>query len=113
MRSGDSSTMDYNYFSVRLEFDSIDDKEFRQMVFHPLPALVDKINRRWRAYMGGEYDKERFDVVDGMWNHEHCDICNFSVDENYTYWVNRDGNILCDECHDHFVQQNRNGQATR
>jgi hypothetical protein len=113
MRSGDPSTMDYNYFSVRLEFDSIDDKKFRQIVLHSLPDLVNKKDGSWKPYTEGEYDEEKFEIVDGMWDHEHCDICNFSIGEDYTYWVNSDSNILCDECHDHFVQYNRDRQATR
>ena len=114
MRSGHPSMMDYNYFAVRLEFDSIDDKEFRQIVFHSPSTLVNKMEGSSQAYTGGEYDKEKFEVVDGMWDHEHCDICGFSIDENYTCWVNTDRvNILCDECHDHFVQHNKARQATR
>ena len=60
MRSGHPSMVDYNYFAVRLEFDSIDDKEFRQIVFHSLHGLVNKMEGNCQAYTGGEYDKEKY-----------------------------------------------------
>ena len=108
MRSGDPSGMDYNYFAVKLQFDSIDDKEFRQFVFHSRPALVNKEGGAYHAYGGEEYDKTRFDVKNGIWDHEHWDICGFSIDVNYTYWANNDRvNILCDECYDHFAHHNK------
>ena len=113
MRSGDPSRMDYNKSFSQLECDELYVKEFRQIVFHPLPALVHKNKGGFRAYTGGEYDEEEYDVIDGMWDHEHCDICNFSIEEDYTYWVNSDNNILCDECYDHLVQYSKDKQATR
>jgi hypothetical protein len=112
MRSGHPSMMDYNYFTVRLEFDSIDDTNFKQFAFNPRPALVNKEGGDCYPYGGEEYDKARFDVKDEMWEHEHCDICGFSIDANYTYWANNGRvNILCDECYDHFVQHNKTMRA--
>ncbi len=77
MRSGCVSGIDYNNFVVKIEFDSIDDKQFRQTVFHPLPALVDKVNKGWSAYRGGNYDRTKFEVIDGKWDHDHCYMCYF------------------------------------
>jgi hypothetical protein len=108
MRSGHPSGMDYNYFAIRIQFDSIDDKQFRQIIFQSRPALFNKKEGVCQAYSGGEYDKTQFDLGDRMWDHEHCDICGFSIGENYTCWVNNNYvNILCDECYDHFVEHNK------
>ena len=114
VKSGHPSMMDYKYFAVRIEFDSIEDKQFRQIVFHSRPALFNKKEGLCEAYDGGEYDKAKFDLVEGMWDHEHCNICGFSIREDYTCWVNTNNvNILCDECYDHFVEHDKSMQAKR
>jgi len=114
MRSGHPSGMDYNYFATQIQFDYIDDKQFRQIVFQSQPALFNKKEGVCQAYNGGEYDKTKFDLVDGMWDHEHCDICGFSIREDYTCWVNTNNvNMLCDECYDHLVEHDKAIQGRR
>ena len=88
-------------------WDEIVDKTFSQSIFHSYPALVCKelVNghRMWKPYDGKEYDKDKYDLVKDIWDHEHCSICNFKILDGHTYWFNKKRiRILCDECHDYF-----------
>ena len=106
MRSGESS-IDRNHEYYRTRFDEIIDKSFIKKVFSPFPALVSKSpfdgHRMWKPYYGGEYNKELYDLIDGVWDHEHCSICDYKILDNHTYWANINlVRLLCDECHDFF-----------
>jgi hypothetical protein len=107
-RSGDRA-IDRNDAYYRRTWEDILDKTLCQTVFQPSPALVQKelVNghRMWQPYEGGDYDKEKFDLVEDMWDHEHCSICNFRIVAGNTYWFNQGRvRLLCDECHDHFAR---------
>ena len=108
MRSGDRS-LDRNEPYCRDEFEEISDREFSQTVFHPYPALVSKApvngHRMWKAHYGGDYNKEKYDLVKGKWDHEHCSICRFKIIDGYSYWENKNKvKLLCDECYDFYIQ---------
>ena len=109
MRSGEPDiNRNDNYY--RSGFNEITDKYFVQETFRNYPALVAKegVNgaRKWTPYYGGDYDKDKFDVVNDMWDHEHCSLCFFTIKDGYTYWSNkRQVNMLCDECYDAFLRQ--------
>ena len=84
------------------------DKDFDQVDFSSSPALISKKlvkgHRMWKAYKGGNYNQEEFDLVEGLWDHEHCSLCEFKIMDGHTYWHNEDRiQLLCDECHDHFL----------
>jgi hypothetical protein len=105
-RSGDPAIDRKNNYYTKVWEETID-KTFAQLVFFPFPALMNKElvngNRNWKPYYGGEYDKEKFDLVKDMWDHEHCSICNFKITEGNTYWSNTNRiRLLCDECHDYY-----------
>ena len=106
-RSGESGIDRSQEYYSRTWNDTVD-RVFTQTVFHSYPALVSKerVNgyRKWEPYSGGEYDKEKCELVEGMWNHEHCSICSFGIVDDHTYWVNAGRiSILCDECHDYYA----------
>lgn len=107
-RSGESNiNRDQEYY--RRTWDEILDKTFTQTIFHSYPALVSKelVNghRMWQPYCGAEYDKSKYDLVEGMWDHEHCSICNFKILDDHTYWFNAGRvRLLCDECRDYYVR---------
>jgi hypothetical protein len=106
MRSGEAD-IDRNQEYYRSLYEEILDKQFLQNIFRPIPALVSKkrINgpRMWKPYQGGEYDPDAYELVQNMWDHEHCSICNFTILTDHTYWLNDNGvRLLCDECHDYF-----------
>ena len=105
-RSGDP-TIDRNHDYYKRTWDEIIDKKFVQTVFVPYPALVNKepVNgwRRWGPYDGGQYDHHKYEVVKGMWDHEHCCICNFRIREGHSYWFNEGQvRLLCDECYQYY-----------
>jgi hypothetical protein len=105
-RSGDPA-IDRDDACYRRIWDETADKTFRQTAFCPSAALVSRelVNghRMWRPYDGSEYDDKEYELVEGMWDHEHCSICRFRIVAGNTYWFNqRRMRLLCDECHDHF-----------
>ena len=108
MRSGNPS-IDRNDKYYRDEVEDIFDKEFSKAIFHPYPALVSKkpVNghRMWKAHYGGEYDKQEFELIEGMWDHEHCSVCRFKITDGYSYWENKNKiKLLCDECYEFYIQ---------
>jgi hypothetical protein len=105
-RSGDRS-LDREHDYYRQPFDEIIDKEFHNYSFHSYPALVSRklINqhRMWKPYNGGQFDEEQFELVEGLWDHEHCSICNYKIENGHSYWANENRvQILCDECYEHY-----------
>jgi hypothetical protein len=104
MKSGDYSVARDNE-SFCKAFSEIDDRDFVQRTFSSHPALVAKepVNghRMWRDYHGESYDASKFDLVEDIWDHEHCAVCFFTITEGYTYWENRNRiKLLCDACHE-------------
>jgi len=79
------------------------------------PALNEVLNRtgfsRWFPvdgghrvlvlYEGGDYDTNRFSLIQGGWDHEHCTRCNSSIEPMTLCWVTREGPyiVLCESCH--------------
>ncbi|MGA2177012.1 MAG: hypothetical protein ABSH38_18715 [Verrucomicrobiota bacterium] len=108
MKSGDYSiSRDDEYY--RKAFAQIRDRHFEQRTFSSRPALVAKEplngHRMWKDYHGEQYDKSEFDLVEGMWDHEHCSVCWFTIKDGYTYWENdRRIKLLCDACHEAFTR---------
>ncbi len=85
-------------------WEEIIDKDFAKTVFIPYPALVCKkpVNghRNFLPYYGGQFDQEKYDLIDDMWDHEHCSVCNYKIKEGDTYWFNKGRiRLLCDECY--------------
>src|SRR5437870_3317205 len=107
MKSGDYSlARDDEYH--RKEFAEILDRQFVQRTFSPRAALVAKEpvdgHQAWQDYHGGPYDKSKFDLVPGQWDHEHCSVCYFTITNGYTYWENgRRIKLLCDACYETFA----------
>jgi hypothetical protein len=112
MKSGDFSvSRDDEYH--RKQFAEIGDPAFVQRTFFSHAALVAKqpVNghRMWKDYHGEPYDKSEFDLVEGMWDHDHCSICFFTIKDGFTYWENTNRvRILCDACYEAFVKVRAN-----
>lgn len=100
MKSGDFSiSRDDDYH--RSEFRKIADREFLQRTFASTPALVANDGHIWREYTGQPFEASEFRVVDGMWDHEHCSVCFFTIKDGHTYWENgKRIKLLCDACHE-------------
>ena len=107
MRTGEAD-IDRNDEYYRSRYEEILDKQFQQTIFRPIPALVSRklINghRMWKPYNDEKYDSDAYELIQDMWDHEHCSICNFKILLDHTYWLNKNGvRLLCDECHDYFA----------
>ena len=52
-------------------------------------------------YEGGDYNAERFTLLKGGWDHEHCTRCRENIAPMTLCWVTRSGRyvILDEECH--------------
>ena len=107
MKSGDFSvSRDGDYYRKQLA--EITDRAFVQRTFTAHAALVAKKpvngNRMWTDYHGQAYDESECDLVEGMWDHDHCQICWFRITDGFTYWENSKRiNLLCDVCHEAFM----------
>lgn len=108
MKSGDYSiSRDDEYYRKHLA--EISDRAFVQSRFSSHAALVAKrpVNghRMWTDDRGEPYDKSEFDLVEGMWNHEHCSICWFTIKDGFTYRENTNRiTLLCDACYEAFTK---------
>jgi hypothetical protein len=99
MKSGDFSTRRHDEY-YRKQFAEIEDRDFVQPTFSSTPALVANDGHMWQEYTGQPFDSSKFHVVDGLWEHEHCSVCWFTIKDDYTYWENRNRvKLLCDACH--------------
>ena len=82
----------------------------------PRDAAVDSFamshRSRWYPLQGGyrvvvpiegepEYDATKWQVENGAWDHEHCDLCEENIPAMTLCWVTKYDPyvILCDACH--------------
>ena len=108
MKSGDYSISRTDE-AITKAFAEIRDRHFEQRTFSSRPALVAKqtVNgyRESKDYHGGPYDSAKYDLVQGVWDHDHCSVCFFSIKDGYTYWENHKRIILlCDACYEEFAK---------
>jgi hypothetical protein len=83
--------------------------DFVHKEFAPKPGLVSPASDAGgtviEPYSGQPFDPEEKRLVQGVWDHEHCGVCFYSIGEGETYWENTDHFILCDACYDHYVRR--------
>lgn len=100
MQSGDFTISREDDYHQR-EFAEIEDRAFVQRTFLSTAALVRNDGKLWREYTGQPFDSSEFRIVEGMWDHEHCSVCFFTIKDGYSYWENTDRiKLLCDACHE-------------
>lgn len=86
------------------EFARIESRDFVQQAFQPISALVCRTDRGiWRRYGGEPFDKTQWELVAGMWDHEHCQVCHAHIEPGMTYWAARKNTVLCDMCYDRYL----------
>lgn len=83
--------------------------DFVNHVFVPTPSLKSRkpIDGGWFSeaqFCGQAYDPAAYDVVPGGWDHDHCGVCFWRIEEGDSYWKNSQGIILCDRCRDCVVE---------
>jgi hypothetical protein len=56
-----------------------------------------------RPYTGEPFDPEEWELREGGWDHEHCEVCWATVSEGMSYWPNVDPEVgqvnLCEACY--------------
>ena len=84
---------------------------FARRVFAVYPSLwakrpMDGEGGEWhisKPYTGEPFDPEEYELREGGWDHEHCDVCWARVTEGMSYWPNVDpeaGQVdLCEACY--------------
>ena len=74
-------------------------------------ALVEKSGSSIRQNVGQKFDKNYFEIVEKGWTHDHCEICNSTISEEYNEendneieGYNSENIWLCNFCYDNFVK---------
>lgn len=74
---------------------------FIQKTFHPYPYLATPLNEEggtfYAPFRGQPYDSNMYELIEGGWNHEHCDVCDARIEDGDAYWTN-DGPEHVDLC---------------
>jgi hypothetical protein len=96
------------------ELNGIGTADFIQKRFSPGPALVRRNDKglafEWIEFTGQDYDESQYVKVDGFWDHQHCNVCQYSIaTEDETYWENSKHFILCDACYGHYIKAKPSG----
>jgi hypothetical protein len=83
--------------------------DFVKRVFACSPAMVKKepVNghRMWSKYDPARFSIEEYEVVEGMWDHEHCSVCWQKIQTGNPYWLNSQNFILCPGCCEKFQER--------
>jgi len=78
---------------------------FDGRIFSPLPGLVRRRANGGvfvKPYRGRKYNRGKWELVEGAWDHEHCAVCDFTIVDGHSYWDSGVGCCLCDACHEHY-----------
>lgn len=62
-------------------------------------------HRMWTEYDPDTFSEAEYEIVPGMWDHEHCAICWKRVQEGDPFWQNSEKHILCPSCHARFQKR--------
>lgn len=60
---------------------------FVPRTFAPYPCLA-AADGGWVPYRGQPFDPAVWAVVEGGWDHEHCDVCSARITASVPYWAN-------------------------
>jgi hypothetical protein len=106
------TAMEYVEF-LRRKLERIHNSEWHFATWERRPALVARAGGRMRLYTGQDYDAAEYELVEGVWDHDHCEICNATIsNDNYKDEI-RDAytnskNWLCPACHQRVVVEKSN-----
>ena len=87
---------------------------WRQATWQPSDTVVCKPNELVRPYEGKGYDPDKSEFVRGGWDHDHCELCWWTLDgrdgpAHNTGWVSDTDVWLCNECYARFIQPRLEG----
>ncbi len=84
-------------------------RDFERMVFSREPAIVKRERenglRMWTKYDPTTFTEKEYEIVPGMWDHEHCSVCWHKVSEGEPFWQNSQKHILCVSCYAAFEKR--------
>jgi hypothetical protein len=86
---------------------ALEDFEFVPKVFVAGPAVSTPVRDglvETEPYVGQGYLPSKQRVVEGAWDHETCYVCEWRIDEGYSYWQNQMGVCVCEVCHDYIAE---------
>ncbi|HJZ56975.1 MAG TPA: hypothetical protein VKE74_18545 [Gemmataceae bacterium] len=85
-------------------------RQFVRRTFASYPSLraIEPSEDGWyvsEPYTGQNYDPEKFWVCEGGWDHEHCHVCNATIDPGDEYWQSDEPwpLELCLACHERLM----------
>ncbi len=56
-----------------------------------------------KPYTGEPFNPEEYELLEGDWDHEHCDVCWAKIVDGISYWSNVGAGIgqvdLCEACY--------------
>ena len=93
---------------IRDAVDSCRSRSWTYAVWRPRSALVDR-SGGVREYTGQAFDPVDFELVEGGWTHDHCEICWSSLHESedsvHGAGFTADGRTwLCSECYGKLIE---------
>ena len=80
------------------QFSHITDFNFVGRTFHSYPSLRTKEPEdgwfKSKPHRGEPYDEDKFILIEGGWDHEHCSFCWEKILNEVPYWANKDEVII-------------------
>ena len=82
---------------------------WRQATWQPSDAARYKPGSLVQPYEGEDYDPANAEVVEGGWDHDHCELCWWELDGrddpvHNTGWVSETDVWVCNECYQRFLR---------
>ena len=83
-------------------------KKWQKASWKRRPALIAKKGGASSLYIGQTFDPEKFNLVEDGWEHDHCEICWWTLcdsdnpEENTGYTDGKDW--VCSECYEKLLQ---------
>ena len=69
----------WKYEHVADEIEECKKSKWAKQNWSPSPTLVHKSGKSSTKYTGQEYNTEQFKYVKDGWDHDHCEICWWSI----------------------------------
>ncbi len=99
---------EWSWADVRLQVEACESTTWTPRRWKPRPALVDREGRTATPYGGQPFDPAKTELVEGAWDHDHCEICGWKLMEvddpaRAFGYVSPNEDWICTECHDQFL----------
>jgi hypothetical protein len=58
--------------------------------------------RMWTKYDADNFSDAEYEIVPGLWDHEHCTVCWLKIQKGDAFWQNSEDHVLCEGCYELF-----------